>query len=192
MKRSLWVLVSLFVVLAMSCASTGGGGGSAEAAPAAAAPAGGNLGAFNLILADNFQYGVTYQGGVTNRNMLNGHKIEAGETYTLQVKFTVSRDLEQELEFGFVDTTETANWWTQLSWDDDLKVDPVKIPAPKAGEEISGTYTIKTIRGASGSSANANSLMFYTQGEGVKGRAGSGVKKQVTISFSEFILTKVE
>ena len=192
MKRALLVLVTLCVALAVSCGSTGGGGGGSAPAAAAAAPAAGSLGAFKLVLADNFQYGTSYQGVLTNRNMLNGYRIQEGETWTLQIKLTASRDLEDKLLFGFVDTTEAANWWTQLTWNDDKGVLAPSIPAFKAGEEVSGTFTLKTIAGASGGSSAANAMVFLTDGEGVKGRAGSGVKKSVTLEFSEFILTKVE
>ena len=195
MKRAFLVLVGLCAVLALSCGTTGGGGGGGGSAPAAAAatPAGaGSLGAFKLILADNFQYGTSYQGVLTNRNMLSGYRIQEGETWTLQIKLTASRDLEDKLMVGFVDTTEAANWWTQLSWDDAKNVEPASIPAFKAGEEVSGTFTLKTLAKASSASAAANAIVFLTDGEGVKGRAGSGVKKNVTLDFSEFILTKVE
>ena len=193
MKKALIVLVSLCAVLALSCGTSGGGSAAPSPAPAAtAAPTTGNLGAFRLILADNFQYGTSYQGVLTNRNLLGGYQIKAGETWNLTMKLTASRDLEDKLMVGFVDTTEAANWWTQLTWSDEQKVEPASVPAFKAGEEITATFTLKTIAGATSASTAANALVFLTDGEGVRGRAGSGVKKNVTLSFTEFVLTKVE
>ena len=149
-----------------------------------------SLGAFNLVLADNFEYGVTYQGFVTNRNLLNNKPVAIGETYTLKVTYTASRDLEDDMMVGFLDTTERGNWWTQLSWDDAKKIDVAKIPKTKAGETATATLTLKIIAYPSGVTAPANAIVFMTEAEGTRGIKGSGVKGPVTLSFTEFVLTK--
>jgi hypothetical protein len=193
MKKTLLVFVILCIAMVLSCGTTGGGGGGGSAPAAAAAPAGtGDLGAFRLRLMDNFQYGDGYQGLVTNKTLLNGHKIVPGETWTLKITYTTSRDLEDEVQVGFADTTPAANYWASLSWDDDKDIEMQKIPASKQGEEVSATLTFKTLRAATGSGTTANALVFLTDGEGKKGSAGSGVKKAVDLNFTEFVLTQVE
>jgi len=151
---------------------------------------GGNLGAFTFKLNDNFQYGDGYQGYFTDKRLFNGHTITAGETYTLKISYSASRDLEDKMMIGLVDTTSQANYWKALTWtnDDDI----IQIPASKAGEKVSATITLKTIADATGDSAPANALVFITEGEGKKGTAGSGIKKAVTLDITEFVFTKVE
>jgi len=164
--------------------------GTKQAAPAAEV---GNLGTFTHRLEDNFQYGDGYQGNITARNLLGGHRIEPDETYTLKMTFTTSRDLEDVLQFGFVDTTPAAAYWKLLSADDTGAPEMVKIPdVIKQGDVVSGTYTLRTIARATASSGPANALVFTTEGAGIKGRGGSGVKKSVTLNFTEFVLTRVE
>ena len=161
-------------------------------AAAAAAPEVGNLGAFALKLEDNFLYGEGYQGVITNRNLLGGHRIEPGETYTLQMTFTVSRDLERELQFAFVDTTPAAQYFRILSVDGSGAAEMVKIPTIRAGEVVSGTYTIRTAVRATAGSGPANALVFTTEGAGRHGTANSGVQKAVTLNFTQFVLTRAE
>jgi len=165
---------------------------TARTQSAAPAPEVGHMGAFNLRLEDNFQYGEGYQGVLRDRNLLGGHRIEPGEAYTLQMTFTTSRDLEQELQFGFVDTTEAASYWRILSIDDEGNPKMIKIPACKAGEVVSGTYTIRTAVRSTGTGGDANALVFTTEGAGRPGSGGSGVQKAVTLNFTELVLTKVE
>jgi len=151
---------------------------------------GGDLGAFTLKLNDNFQYGAGYQGYFTDKRLFNGHKITAGETYTLKITYSTSRDLEDKMMIGLVDTTSQANYWRALTWtnDDEIAV----LPVSKAGEKISATITLKTIANATGDSAPANALVFITEGEGKQGSANSGVQKAVTLDVTEFVFTKVE
>ena len=151
---------------------------------------GGDLGAFSFKLNDNFQYGAGYQGYFTDKRLFNGHKIAAGETYTLKITYSASRDLEDKMMIGLVDTTPQANYWKALTWtnDDEIAVFPVS----KAGETVSGTITLKTIADATGDSAPANALVFITEGEGKQGSANSGVQKAVTLNITEFVFTKVE
>jgi len=151
---------------------------------------GGDLGAFSFKLDDNFQYGAGYQGYFTDKRLFNGNKITAGETYTLKITYSTSRDLEKDMMIGLVDTTPQANYWKALTWANDDEI--AKFPVSKAGETVSGTITFKTIANATGPSAAANALVFITEGEGQPGSANSGVQKAVTLNITEFVFTKVE
>jgi len=150
-----------------------------------------NLGRFNLQFFDNFQWGRDYQGKIEQRNLVNGHQIRAGETWTLTIKFTLSRDLEESLNVVFVDTTEAARpnaYWEELSpW--------VLLEAPdggilRAGVEYSYTVTFTTIKAATGAQPAANALVFSTEGQGRPGTANSGVRRPPTMRFTEFVLTR--
>jgi len=151
---------------------------------------GGNLGAFTLKLNDNFQYGEGYQGYFTDKRLFNGHKITTGETYILKITYSTSRDLEDKMMIGLVDTTSQANYWRALTWVNDDEI--AQLPASKAGEAVSATITLKTVANATGDSAPANALVFITEGEGKPGSANSGVQKAVTLDVTEFVFTKVE
>ncbi|MDR2575802.1 MAG: CIA30 family protein [Treponema sp.] len=164
------------------------GKAAASAAPAAPKGIGGDLGAFQLDLRDNFQYGDGYQGVLADKRLFNGHKIVPGEKYTLKITYTTSRDLEDIVLVGLVDTTPAASYWKALSWvgDDGM----AEIPKSKAGEKVSATIEFTTVAQATGVSGSANALVFLTKGEGKKGVAGSGAKKAVTLNFSEFVFTE--
>jgi hypothetical protein len=193
MKKALLVLVilSMAMALVLSCGSTGGGGSAPKAA--AAVPEGtGDMGAYKLRMMDNFQYGDGYQGLVTDKNLLGGHKIVPGETWTLKITYSASRDLEDVIEVGIADTTPAANYWAALTWDDSKNIEMLKLPASKQGEEMSATLTLTTMKAATSAGGAANALVFVTKGEGSKGRPGSGVMKPFDLNFTEFVLTQVE
>jgi len=189
MKKFLLVLISLCLAFTLSCASTeSGSSDSGEPRAAAARAETGNLGAFNLRLEDDFEWGTSYNVNLHNRNLLSGHRIQPGETYTLKVTYTTSRDLEDKLQLIFVDRTERGNWWTELTINDEN----TQIPASTAGQVMSATLTFKTIAAASSSTAEANGLTIMTDGEGTPRTRGGGAKGPVTLSFTEFVLTRVE
>jgi len=152
----------------------------------------GNLGAFDLTLRDNFFYGNGYQGQIRERNLLNGYKLKKGDVYKLKVTYTASRDLENNLLVGFVDTL--GGKWVTLSYVQKAIEMPNTILgyASKAGEEVSSEVTISIIKGARTSNSSANALVIETPGEGRHRSRNSGVQGPVTLSFSEFILTKVK
>ena len=170
-----------------------------SATPAAVAekPIGGVLSPIDLVLADNFQYGEGYQCVFTDKRLMNGHKIVAGETYTLKITYTASRDLEDDVMVGLVDTTPQAKpraYWGALSFKEEAKEGTPEgmtlIKKSKAGQVVTATITLKTIGDASSSSQPANALVFQTKGEGKAGSAGSGKQKAVTFKFTEFEFTK--
>jgi len=171
-------------------------GAAKAAAPAAAKGIGGDLGAFDLKLSDNFQYGDNYQAVFADKRLMNGHKIVPGEKYTLKITYTASRDLENVVEVGLVDTTPQAykSYWGALSFKDGAETGSpdgmAVLPKSKAGEVVSATINLKTTAQASGSSGLANALVFGTKGEGKVGVPGSGKQKAVTLSFTEFVFTE--
>jgi len=146
----------------------------------------GDVGKLSLQMQDNFEYGVTYQGTVNNRNLVGGQQIKTGETYDLKVTFTASRDLEDKLMFCLVDQTERAKYWTQLTETTDIYPDRII----KKGETVTFQIKVKTIAQATGTQAQANTLVFMTEGQGTRGRKGSGVLKGFTLEFTELVLTK--
>ncbi|MCL2185670.1 MAG: CIA30 family protein [Treponema sp.] len=151
----------------------------------------GVLGSFDLLLRDNFQYGDGYQGEIRAANMLNGHKLTVGDSFTVKFSYSASRDLEQDVEFGFVDITPAANYWRALSWKDGSTDIPMpSLPASKAGEVVSGEFVFTIVNNATSASAVANVFVFTTKGQGRKGTANSGALKAVTLSFKEFTVTK--
>jgi len=164
------------------------GGAKAAAAPAAPKGIGGDLGAFSLDLRDNFQYGDGYQGVLADKRLFNGHKIVPGEKYTLKITYTTSRDLEDIVLIGLVDTTPAASYWKALSWVGDEGM--AEVPKSKAGEKVSATIKFTTVAQATGVSGSANALVFLTKGAGNKGVANSGKMKAVTLNFSEFVFTE--
>jgi len=173
---------------------------SVKAAQAAEAKApkviGGSLGAMDLTLTDNFQYGGNYQLIFADKRLFNGNKISAGETYTLKITYSTSRDLEDDITVGLVDNSNSG--WKPLSYKNDAKDNPYKtgenaaavFPKSKAGETVSITVKMTAKLNAGGTSPVANALVFATAGEGRKGSAGSGKLKAVTLKVTEFVFTK--
>jgi len=152
-------------------------------------PAAGNLGAFTIRMEDNFQYAQGYEARIVNANLLNSRQITKGETYTLKVTYTASRDLEGPILVRLVDPSPEANWWRDLTPGDDSKF---QIPASKAGEVVSVTITLNTIASSTGNAPDKNIVVFTTNGRGIKGTQNSGVQKPFNIVFTEFILTRIK
>jgi len=135
----------------------------------------GNLGAFNSTLRVESRNHIT---DITTANMLGGHRITAGESYTLTVRFRLSRDLEDKMQFIFVDRTEGANWWTELTVNDEGS----QIPMPlRANTEYSATLRFRATASASSGNRNANALVIITDGVG---------SRAITINWLEFVLTR--
>jgi hypothetical protein len=161
------------------------GAAKTAAAPAAPKGIGGDLGAMEVKLDDNFEYGEGYQAKITDKRLFNGHKIAPGETYVLKITYTASRDLEDIVQVGLVDQS-PPSYWTML-----VEESPaLELPKSKAGEKVSAEITLTTVKGASGASTTQNTLFFQTKGEGKKGTKGSGKLKPVTFSFTEFVFTE--
>jgi hypothetical protein len=169
---------------------------AAGKAAAAEVPVGGDLlEAFKEVtLTDNFEYGDNYQAVLTDKRLFNGHKVVPGETYTLKITYTASRDLENVVEVGLVDPSSAANYWRPLTFRNGSKTgDPdgmAVIKQSKAGETVSATIKMTTTAGATSAAASCNALVFGTVGAGRKGTKGSGVQKAVKLTFTEFVFTK--
>jgi len=135
------------------------------AAPTQAQPVGGDLlGVFKEItLVDNFEYGETYQAVLSNKSLMNGHKIVPGETYTLKVTYSTSRDLEDDVLIGLVDTSPSVNYWKWLTPDGD---DIQKIPKSKAGQAVSATIKLYHNSGSFSSGPNQQRADIPDQGRG--------------------------
>jgi len=129
----------------------------------------GNLGAFDLILRpDN----TNFQALIANENLLSGAKFTKGQTYELEVTFTVSRDC-RDLNFALIDNTEAARWWRNLSnWP--------SLSDVKAGQTYNEKVTFVLDHDATSASIEANKVVVQTAG-------GRG---NVTVRFSKFILTR--
>jgi hypothetical protein len=161
------------------------GAAKAAAAPAAPKGIGGDLGAMDIKLDDNFEYGEGYQAKITDKRLFNGHQIAAGETYILKITYTASRDLEDVVQVGLCDQS-PPSYWTMLVEESAA----LELPKSKAGEKVSAEITLTTVKASTSKSASANTLYFQTKGEGRKGSKGSGKQKAVTFSFTEFVFTE--
>ena len=147
------------------------------------------LPAFSLVLEDGFQHGINYLNYIVDPNLMKGHRIQSGESYTLKITFTATRDLEQSLLIGFLDRS-PPTYWQQLSWNDGQGVRLAQIDDVKAGVPVTATIELRTLRRAATAAPEANALAFITEGAGRRGRAGGGEKGPVTLNFTEFVLTK--
>jgi hypothetical protein len=137
----------------------------------------GDLGAISVQLGANFTYGNGWQGNIRNPYLLGGHKLAVGDSFNFKMVYTASRDLSNRIQFGFVDTSASANYWRPLAWSDNTTV-----AASKAGEEVTVEIVLNVTTGASGSSTQANTFVFDTFGTPDEG--------PVTLNFTEFLLTK--
>jgi len=152
----------------------------------------GDLGAFEITMKDNFYYGNGYQAYIRERNLLNGYRLKKGDTYLLKVTYTASRDLENDLLVGFVDT-EGGKWITLSYTQKDIEPPNVVLGrASKAGEEISSEAVITIVKSARTSNMRGNTLVLETLGQGKHRSFNSGIQGEVTISFSKFVLTKIK
>jgi len=151
----------------------------------------GDLGAFEVTLKDNFYYGNGYQAIIREKNLLNGYKLKKGDKYLLRATYTASRDLENDLLVGFVDTE--GGKWKTLSYTQ-KNIEPPNVVlgrASKAGEEVSSEVIITIVTSARTSTTRGNTLVLETLGQGKHRVFNSGIQGAVTISFRKFVLTKI-
>jgi len=172
------------------------GAAKPKAAAAEEKPIGGDLSPFEVNLTDNFQYGGNYQAIIADKRLFNGHKVVVGESFTLKITYTTSRDLEDDITVGLVDNSNSG--WRTLTYKNDSKDNPIKsgenaaavLPKSKAGETVTATLKMTAIANAGSGSAVANALVFATAGAGTKGSPGSGKLKAVKLTCTEFVFTK--
>ena len=146
---------------------------------------------FDLVLGDNFEYGEGYQGLIDATRYITG-KINEGDEFTLEIEFTTSRDLEDDIEIGLVDRDSSRDWWYALSWNDDEDIEMKQILlADINGKTVSKTFTITALDSALNNSFTSNSIVFQTKGQGNQGTANSGVEGPVTLKFTKFTFSRV-
>jgi len=105
MKKICTVLLAFALVIGMAFLSCDSGGSSSSSGPKN----------FSLVLADDFEYGDSYQGQVQATRYISG-KITNEEVYILKFDFVPSRDFEDgELSVVLVDPREEAGYWDELS-----------------------------------------------------------------------------
>lgn len=146
---------------------------------------------FSFKLLDNFQYDDGYQGVLNKAFLFQGEKVKIGDTYTLQITFSASRNFEQKMSVGIVDATAAANYWKPLTWtgDDDMTTH-ANFANITAGTPISVTLSFTAVADATSANVDANGIVFTTKGEGNKPTAGSGVLGPITLQFTQFVLSK--
>jgi len=185
--------VTLVLGLVVIGCGDGGGGGPTEEPT-------------TLILTDNFQYGTGYQGSIPWGNLASDN-ISVGDEYQLEIEFTVSRDLEDKLQWAIVDPS-PPSYWTEVTkfktvvkgTDEGVVEDPPEespadgTPIVPSGEGFKTTDTVsysgKAVAEIKGSKSIV-ALYFQTKGEGTKGNSGSGKKGPVTLTFTKFKVTKL-
>jgi hypothetical protein len=203
-RKSWWILpatlLAVFGLLMTGCPGDGGGGGGGGGDPkpfyhslaSDSAP-------FTLVLGDNFEYGEGYQGQVKSAKLFEGNKVAKGETFWLDVTFKASRELENALWVGLVDTV--TGYWNPLTWDGDDDDDEGGLLAPagkdetyivKKDEEVSILIKMVALKTAPNAGTDYNVLNIQTKGDGTKGTSGSGVKKAVTLTFTKFVFARDE
>jgi len=107
--------------------------------------------------------------------LFSGKKISAGEKYELEVVFKADRDID-ELKFAFVDNSETAGWWKNLT------SDWPAFPKIAANTETTLKVAISADASASSTARAANKLCVVAEGG----------TKAVKLTFSKFTLTRVQ
>jgi hypothetical protein len=205
-RKNWWILpatlLAVFGLLMTGCPDSGDGGGGGgggdgdntfyHSLASPSAP-------LALILGDNFEYGEGYQGQVKSANLFNGKKVTKDDIFWLDVTFTASRELEDALWVGLVDTV--TNWWNPLTWDGDDPDDEGGLLAPageddtyivKKDKEVSILIKMVALQTAKNASIDYNVLNIQTKGDGTKGTSGSGVKGAVTLTFTKFIFARDE
>jgi hypothetical protein len=164
----------------------------------------------SIALDDNFEYGAGYQVTYGWTKLLNAD-IKNFDVYQLEIDFTVSRNLEDDLQWVLVDTSPT--WGTNQYWgplsryktvvNGQDEEDPTAPPSPDdpdgpivpKGEGFTTTDTISYVGRVLVTPHDApkasSYLVFTTKGEGTKGGKNSGVKGPVTLNFTKFKITKL-
>jgi len=178
MKKYSWIL-ALLVALAMVFVGCGEGNG--PDGPGGPPDFVSNLGAFSIVMEANAHEDEGFHFSSFNgANLMKGNRVFTGDVFTLDIEFTVSRDIDDDLLIYLVDNTEAVGWWGQLSCTGDDDADRIEASELKAGETISATITMTAVATASSAAAAANKLCFETKNE-------DQTLPAITINFTKFV-----
>jgi len=179
MKKALVVLLGLCMVFALSCETTGSAASSEQPVP------GGSLAPITVELRDNFQYGNSYAGDIRIPNLMNGYRIMNGDSFTLKVTYTVSRDLTNPIWVGLVDQSAGSDYWNPLSWRQSSGEGSgvfLSEGAPRAGQTYTVEVTMTAVKNSPGATPAHNTVRMET--------VGTRGSPTAVVNFTEFVLTK--
>ena len=202
MKKYSWILV-LLMALVLGLVGCDSGGSSGD-------PVGPTE--FELVLGDNFNYGHGYQTGTDGSPHINTSayfkgSVVIGETYVIKFTVVADRDLEDALDFGFVDPSAAAGYWRKLTASytagpaEDKETEEPPEAWIEAGEEYEVEFDMLVIANPAGSGDDHSKLYFQTSGQCVledcltncdwtAGRKGEGLIGPVTLTFTNFTLAR--
>lgn len=180
MKKYSWIVALLFALsLAfIGCDGGGGGGGNDDDFTS-------NLGAHAIVLTANEHEPLGFQFQVSSRELMQGNRVSVGEEYILDIEFTLSRDINDDLLIYLVDNTDAASpsWWGRLTCTSDDDADRIEASYLKAGTPIAKTITMTAVANASAAAPAANKLVFETKNEAQS-------LPSVTMTFTKFIFAR--
>jgi hypothetical protein len=126
-------------------------------------------------LPSNFEYGSSWQGSVAWSTLLNTDII-VGDTYQLELEFTVSRDLDYKLQWVLVDPS-PPSYWTEICGWKTIGSDTEFIK-----KDVKTSYTGTVVTTGAGDKSKIN-LAFD-----VADAAANGAPK---LTFTKFTITKI-
>lgn len=169
MKRILVILLALFVVFAMFGCKDSGDEEKKVVLPGD--PYKGDLTVPAKLELEENTYDTGYQAFVNV-----GRTIKKDDEYTLNVTFTVSRNVPGGIQIGLVDTV--TDYWNPLSYDGDAETGtPGAIFQTEAlitGIEYSLNEVFKALKDSGGTTTAHNRLVFQTEKEYVRGDSENG------------------
>jgi hypothetical protein len=159
MMKKVWpvllAVVLVFGLAVLGCGSSGGGGGGDTSG-------GGALKVPEKLTLEENHYGDGYQAFVDV-----GATIKKDDEWTIDVKFTVSRDVPGGIQIGLVDTV--TGYWNPLSYDGDAKDDEpnaiYNTGALVKDEEYTLKETFIALKDSGGTTKAHNRLVFQTEKE---------------------------
>jgi len=173
MKKKVWLIllavVLVFGLAVLGCSDGGGSGGGDRK------PVKGDLQVpVTLTLAENL-YSDGYQARL-DIPLKKGDRVIKDDEWTLNVKFTVSRDVPGGIQIGLVDTV--TDYWNPLSFDGKAgKGEPnamFQTEALEEGTEYTLNKIFKALKSSGGTTAAHNQLVFQTEKEYTRSEADNG------------------
>lgn len=139
-----------------------------------------------VTLKDNFQYSDTWAGDIRVKELMNGEQFVKGDSYTVKVTYTVSRDFSNVLQICLVDQSPAVNYWKALSWaqkgNEPSPHDVSGGVPPKAGQTYTAELVLPVVIGATSKAPAANTLRFESVGKRSEGTA--------VVTFTDVVFTK--
>jgi hypothetical protein len=142
---------------------------------------------YEITLTPNQWEDAGFQFNIQAPWFMAGNRVYKDDKFTLEIEFTIDRNIDDDLLFYLVDGTvgTSEGYWRRLTCTDDDDADRIDAADLQTGSTIKKTFEFTALMGASGAAAGANMLCIETKNE-------AKTLDPVKITFTKFEFSRGE